>query len=152
MGDDGAHECSSADSRDRTSPDDRGLGAGYRHGDRALTLQQMADDVVLTSPLTEAFVFRGRHQVGEVFAAALDLIEEPEVLGVEVLEEAALDGPSGAPQAPVATTNAASSDPPSSRRRTSVEDDDGEDRTELDHDIEHRPDRRIIAEQLARQS
>ena len=55
---------------------------GYRHGDRALTVQQMADDVVLTSPLTEAFVFRGRHQVGEVCAAALDLIEEPEVAGV----------------------------------------------------------------------
>lgn len=36
----------------------------------------LADDVVLHSPLTDAFVFRGRAPVAAVFAAAFDLIDD----------------------------------------------------------------------------
>lgn len=39
----------------------------------------LGEDVVLHSPLTDAFVFEGRRSVGEVFAAASELIDDLEV-------------------------------------------------------------------------
>lgn len=54
--------------------------------DRRLDLEvmgrQLADDVELVSPLTDAFVFRGRRDVIEVFAAAFDILTEIEIAGV----------------------------------------------------------------------
>lgn len=54
--------------------------------DRRLDLdameRQLADDVLLVSPLTDAFVFRGPGDVMGVFAAAFDLLTDIEITAV----------------------------------------------------------------------
>lgn len=50
-----------------------------RRRDNAAMAALLADDVVLHSPLTDAFVFEGRRAVAEVFAAGSSLIDAIEV-------------------------------------------------------------------------
>lgn len=52
-----------------------------RH-DAGLAALQLSDDVVLTSPLTDAFHFEGRDHVAKVFEAALELLDGSEVVAI----------------------------------------------------------------------
>lgn len=56
--------------------------AADRQLDLASMAEQLSEDVELVSPLTDAFVFRGRRDVIEVFAAAFDILTEIEIEGV----------------------------------------------------------------------
>ena len=56
--------------------------AADRRGELAVMAAQLADDVVLVSPLTDRFRFTGRDQVMAVFASAFALLEDVEIAGV----------------------------------------------------------------------
>lgn len=53
-----------------------------RHQDLAEMRAQLASDVVLISPLTDAFDFRGPDEVMAVFEAAFDLLRDIEITGL----------------------------------------------------------------------
>lgn len=70
----------------RTPPEMPSVIAAWVEADRSLELAtmeaQLSPACVLRSPLTDAFVFVGRHEVAQVFGAAFDLLRDIEIAAV----------------------------------------------------------------------
>ena len=70
----------------RTPPETPPVIAAWVEADRSQELARMEAQLspacVLRSPLTDAFVFVGRHEVAQVFGAAFDLLRDIEIAAV----------------------------------------------------------------------